>query len=69
MTPVIADTLKLEQAFALVSPRRVAQVLRQDRHTAYAAREAIREAVAHQDPTWQAEFWQQVRRYDVPLFQ
>ena len=26
---LIADTLKLDQAFALVSPRRVAQVLRQ----------------------------------------
>jgi hypothetical protein len=69
MPPVIADTLKLEQAFALVSPRRVAHVLRQDRHTAYAAREAIREAVARQDPAWQAEFWQQVHRYDVPLCQ
>jgi len=34
---------------------------------AYAAREAIREAVARQDPTWQAEFWQHVRRYDIPL--
>jgi len=64
---LIADTLKLDQAFALVSPRRVAQVLREDRHTAYAAREAIREAAARQDATWQAEFWQQVRRYDIPL--
>jgi len=34
---------------------------------AYAAREAIREAAARQDPDWQAEFWQQVRRYDIPL--
>ncbi len=33
---LIADTLKLDQAFALVSPRRVAQVLRQDRMDAYA---------------------------------
>jgi len=72
---LIADALKLDQAFALVSPRRVAQVLRQDRMNAYAAREAIREAVrpahdgaaARQDPTWQTEFWQQVRRYDLPL--
>jgi|YNPNPStandDraft_1061719.scaffolds.fasta_scaffold107947_1 hypothetical protein len=64
---LIADTLKLDQAFALVSPRRVAQVLREDRHTAYAARKAIREAAAKQDATWQAEFWQQVRRYDIPL--
>ena len=64
---LIADTLKLDQAFALVSPRRVAQVLREDRHTAYAAREAIREAAARQDATWQAEFWQQVRRYEIPL--
>lgn len=64
---LIADTLKLNQAFALVSPRRVAQVLREDCHTAYAAREAIREAAARQDATWQAEFWQQVVRYDIPL--
>lgn len=64
---LIADTLKLDQAFALVSPRRVAQVLREDRHSAYAAREAIREAAARQDATWQAEFWQQVVRYDIPL--
>lgn len=64
---LIADTLKLDQAFALVSPRRVAQVLRQDRMNAYAAREAIREAAARQDPMWQAEFWQQIRRYEIPL--
>ena len=64
---LIADTLKLDQAFALVSPRRVAQVLREDRHSAYAARDAIREAAARQDATWQAEFWQQVRRYEIPL--
>jgi len=64
---LIADTLKLDQAFALVSPRRVVHVLRQDRMTAYAAREAIREAAARQDPAWQAEFWQQVRRHGIPL--
>ena len=64
---LIADTLKLDQAFALVSPRRVAQILREDRHSAYAARDAIREAAARQDATWQAEFWQQVTRYDIPL--
>ncbi len=74
---LIADTLRLDQAFALISPRRVAQVLREDRRTAYAAREAIREAAARQDPDWQAEFpgplarartgWQEVRHYEIPL--
>jgi len=34
---------------------------------AYAAREAIREAAARQDPDWQAEFWQEVRRFGIPL--
>jgi hypothetical protein len=42
---LIADTLKLDQAFALVSPRRVAQVLREDRHTAYTTREGACAAI------------------------
>ena len=65
MAALIADTLELDQAFALVSPQRVAQVLREDRMDAYAAREVIREAAARQDPDWQAEFWQEVRRHQT----
>jgi len=63
----IADTLKLDQAFALTGPRRVAQVLREDRMDAYAAREAIREAAARQGPDWQAEFWQEIRRHQIDI--
>jgi len=64
---VIADALRLDQAFALVSPQRVTRVLKQDRMDAYAAREAIREAAARQGPDWQAEFWQEIRRHQIDI--
>lgn len=65
--PVVADTLNLEIAFQLASPRKVIKALREDRHTAYAARDSIRRAAREQPPMWQAEFWQEVRRHQIDL--
>ena len=47
---VIADTLDLKTAFKLASPGKVGRAMREDRHTASAARDANRDAAPHQSP-------------------
>lgn len=65
--PVVADALDLETAFQLASPRKVVRAIREDRHTAYAARDSIRRAAREQPPAWQTEFWQEIRRHRIDL--
>ena len=62
MKAPVHDSLGLDRAFALVPPRRVVQALREDRVTAHAAQNSVRQAVEAQPPAWREEFWSAAAR-------